>query len=118
MFGENDQVALTAPIPFEQAEHVPELSPLRESGEGLLPGDVGTIVDVLGKGKAFTVEFLVPDTYGYPVAITTVGPEQLRPATEKTWTIAGSGNTRLILSRYPHLETTPGRGNGLTSVYS
>ena len=83
MFGENDQVALTAPIPFEQAEHVPELSPLRESGEGLLPGDVGTIVDVHGKGKAFTVEFLVPDTYGYPVAITTVGPEQLRPATGK-----------------------------------
>ena len=83
MFNEFDLIALTVPIPFEQAGHIPELSPLRESGEGLLPGDVGTIVDASGDGKYFIVEFLVPDTYGYPVALTDVSPHQIRLATQQ-----------------------------------
>ena len=51
-----------------------------------MPGDVGTIIDIvniIGKGTFYTVEFLVPDSYGYPVAITTVEPQKMRPATEK-----------------------------------
>ena len=56
---------------------------MRESGEGLSPGDVGTIIDVYGEGEAFIVEFLIPDAYGYPVAITTVWPEQMRLATQQ-----------------------------------
>ena len=86
MFNEYDQIALTAPIAFKQVCHIPELSPLRESGEGLLPGDVGTIIDIVdikGRGKFYTVEFLVPDSYGYPVAITAVDPEKMRLATEE-----------------------------------
>ena len=86
MFNEYDHIALTAPIPLDEAEHIPELSPLRKFGEGLLPGDVGTIIDIVdiqGKGKYYTVEFLVPDSFGYPVAITTVRPEKMRLATEK-----------------------------------
>ena len=86
MFNEYDHIALTAPISFSEAEHIPELSPLRKSGEGLLPGDVGTIIDIIdihGKGIFYTVEFLVPDSYGYPVAITTVEPGKMRLATEK-----------------------------------
>ena len=86
MFSEYDHIALTAPISFEEAEHIPELSPLRKSQEGLLPGDVGTIIDIVdiqGRGTFYTVEFLVPDSYGYPVAITTIRPEKMRLATEK-----------------------------------
>ena len=86
MFNEYDRIALTGPISFEEAEHIPELSPLRKTGKGLLPGDVGTIIDIVdikGKGKFYMVEFLVPDSFGYPVAITTVSPEKMRLATEK-----------------------------------
>lgn len=85
MFKEYDHIALTASIAFEEAGHIPELSPLRKSGEGLLPGDVGTIVDIAdikGKGKFYTVEFVVPESYGYAVAITEVDPEKMRPATD------------------------------------
>lgn len=83
MFNEFEVVALTAPIPLENAGLISELSPLLELGEGLLPGDVGTIVDICGNGKGIIVEFLVPDTYGYPVAITTLEPSQIRLATDE-----------------------------------
>lgn len=84
MFSEFATVALTVPIPLAKAGHVPEKSPLRESAnpeEGLLPGDVGVIVDVCGEGKAFIVEFLEPD--GYLIALPTVYSYQIRPANEE-----------------------------------
>ena len=83
MFNEFEVVALTVPIPLENAGLISELSPLLELGEGLLPGDVGTIVDICANGEGITVEFLVPNTYGYPVALTTLGPGQIRLATEE-----------------------------------
>lgn len=86
MFNEFDCIALTQPITYEDAGHIPELSPLRLTGGGLLPGDVGTIIDIAdikGIGKCYTVEFLVPDSYGYPVAITAVDPEKMRLATKE-----------------------------------
>ena len=83
VFNERDLVALTVPIPLAEAGHVPEDSLLRKSGnyeEGLLPGDVGTIVDACGGGEAFTVEFLEPD--GCLIALPTVYSTQIRPATK------------------------------------
>ena len=84
VFNERDLVALTVPIPLDEAGHVPEDSPLRETGSpelGLLPGDVGTIVDTCGAGEAFIVEFLEPG--GCLIALPTVYPTQIRPATEE-----------------------------------
>ena len=84
MFNELDCVTLTAPIPLEKTWDIPKGSPLLDPsrpGQGLLPGDVGTIVYVQGGGAAFEVEFLEPG--GYTVAIATVLPGQLRPATQK-----------------------------------
>ena len=82
-FNEFDLVALTESITLSDAGHVPEDSPLRKTGrveEGLLPGDVGTIVDVCGGGEAFIVEFL--ETDGCLIALPTVYPNQIRLATE------------------------------------
>ena len=84
MFNEFDLVALTMPIPLAKAGHVPEKSLLRKSAspeDGLLPGDVGVIVDVCGGGEAFIVEFLEPE--GYLIALPTVYPQQIRLATEE-----------------------------------
>ncbi len=84
MFNEFDLVALTVPIPLSEAGHVPEDSPLRSMdglGAGLLPGDVGVIVDMCGEGEAFIVEFLEPE--GYLIALPTVHSSQVRPATEE-----------------------------------
>lgn len=84
MFHELDLVALVIPIPLDEAGHVPEDSPLRKTAaqeEGLLPGDIGTIVDTCGGGEAFIVEFLRPD--GRLIALPTVYPAQIRPATKE-----------------------------------
>ena len=89
VFNQRDLVALTVPIPLDEAGHVPEGSPLRKTGNheaGLLPGhvgsiDVGSIVDTWGGGEAFIVEFLDPD--GCLIALPTVYCAQIRPATEE-----------------------------------
>ena len=84
MFKELDLVTLITPIPIDGISDIPCDSPLLENAnqeKGLLPGDVGTIVCVLGKNEAFYVEFLEPD--GYTVAIAMVFPSQIRPATQK-----------------------------------
>ena len=86
MFNEFELITLIVAIPLEEIEHLPELSPLREFGDGLRPGDVGTIIDIVdipGKGRFHTVEFIVPDSFGYPVAITTVDSEKMRLATDE-----------------------------------
>ena len=84
MFKELDAIVLTTEIPLEHIWDIPPGSPLLEnsnSGEGLKAGDVGTIVYIQGAGEALEVEFLKPD--GYTVAIATVLPSQVRPATKK-----------------------------------
>ena len=84
MFKELDLVTLIAPIPIDRTSDIPFDSPLLKNGnpgEGLLPGDVGTIVCVLGNDEAFYMEFLEPDSY--TVAIAMVFPSQMRPATQE-----------------------------------
>ena len=84
VFNERDLVALTVPIPLDEPGHVPEASPLRKTGNheaGLLPGDVGSIVDTWGGGEALIVEFLDPD--GCLIALPTVYSTQIRPATKE-----------------------------------
>ncbi len=66
MLREHDQVVLTASV----------------SGDGnevLQPGDAGTIIHIHPEGQALVVEFLSLD--GETVAIATVLPSQIRPAT-------------------------------------
>ena len=80
MFKELDPIVLTAPIPLARTWDIPCASPLlkiSKPGEGLLPGDVGTIVHVQGDGVEYEVEFLEPS--GNTVAIATVLPGQMRP---------------------------------------
>lgn len=83
MFQELDAVTLIAPVPRGQIWDLPDGSPLLDSAgqnEGLLPGDIGTIVLDPGDGQAFDVEFMEPD--GYTVAIATVYSSQMRPVAE------------------------------------
>ena len=84
MFNELDVVTLTAAVAVKPGWRLPATSPLLKSDQAgaagqLRPGDVGTIVYVQGGGAAFEVEFLEPG--GYTVAIATVLPDQMRPAT-------------------------------------
>ena len=84
MFKELDTVALEASVPQEAIWHIPADSLLRNEdnrGNGLLPGDVGTLVHTHAGGEAFEVEFL--EQGGYTVAIATLAPSQIRLATEK-----------------------------------
>ena len=84
MFKELDIIALTSPIPRAHIWDIPSGSPLiRDSSpdEGLIKGDVGTIVYIQGSGEAFEVEFLEPG--GHTVAIATVLASQARPATKE-----------------------------------
>ena len=84
MFNELDTVTLTEPIPLESIFQVPDASPLLESdnqGDGLRPGDVGTIVHSYPEKDAFIVEFVEPG--GYTVALVDVLPSQIRPATDE-----------------------------------
>ena len=83
MFKEFEVVALTKRIPLNEIWDVPSYSPLREpddSGGGLLPDDVGTIVHIYSRGEAFEVEFMLPD--GYTAAQAVIAPSCLRRATE------------------------------------
>ncbi len=64
MFKEHDIVALTADIP----------------GEGLVAGDVGTIVSVYADGEAFEVEFM--GFKGETVALSTVPCDTVRALAE------------------------------------
>ena len=83
MFSELDKIALTTAIPLESIFDVPPESPLRESpnGGGLIPGDVGVVVDVQGGGEWLCVEFLESD--GYTAALANMPAACARPATER-----------------------------------
>lgn len=84
MFKEHDLITLTADIPLDKIFDVPSGSPLLEGNdnrEGLIPGDIGTVVCIYDKGEAFEVEFIEPS--GHTVAIATILPSQARPATKK-----------------------------------
>ncbi len=83
MFNELDVITLTEHISGDSIWNIPQSSPLLKDGavEGLLPGDVGTIVYVQGSGEAFEVEFL--EQGGWTVAIATVFPAQMRAASEE-----------------------------------
>jgi len=84
MFKEFEVVALTKRIPFGEIWDIPSYSPLCEPdnrGDGLMPGDVGTIVHIYPDGEAFEVEFMLPD--GYTAAQAVVAPSYLRTATER-----------------------------------
>jgi hypothetical protein len=49
--------------------------------EGLVAGDVGTVVHVYGEGEGFEVEFLTPS--GRTVAVATLDARDVREAGEK-----------------------------------
>ncbi len=59
MADEHDRIVLTEPVPHE----------------GLIEGDVGTVVHVYADGQAYEVEFIT-------VAVVTVGSAGVRPITE------------------------------------
>ena len=83
MFAELDKIALTTAIPLESIFDVPPESPLLDSpnGGGLMPGDVGIIVDVQGGGEWLCVEFL--EYGGYTVALADMPASRARLATER-----------------------------------
>ena len=83
MIAELDKVALTTAIPLESIFDVPPKSPLLDSpnGGGLMPGDVGTVVDVQGGGEWLCVEFL--EYGGYTAALANMPASRARPATER-----------------------------------
>jgi hypothetical protein len=60
MIKEHDRVVLTAAVPEQ----------------GLVPGDVGTVVHIYGENKAFEIEFLSLD--GETAAIATVEASKVR----------------------------------------
>ena len=84
MFAELDKIALTTALPLDYKFmiDVPPKSPLLDSpnGGGLIPGDVGTVVDVQGGGEWLCVEFL--EYGGYTVALADMPASCARPATE------------------------------------
>ena len=85
MFAELDKIALTTAIPldYEFMVDVPMKSLLQDSenGGGLMPGDVGIVVDVQGGGEWLCVEFL--ELSGYTVAVADMPSSYARPATER-----------------------------------
>ena len=82
MFAELDKIALTMAIPLESIFDVPPKSPLLSAnGGGLIPGDVGIVVDVQGGGEWLCVEFL--EWSGYTVALADMPASSARPATER-----------------------------------
>ena len=84
MFAELDKIALTTAIPLDYKFmiDVPPKSPLlSEDGGGLMPGDVGTVVDVQGGGEWLCVEFL--EYGGYTVALANMPSSRARAATER-----------------------------------
>ena len=82
MIAEHDVVTLTAAIPMDAVFGVPPKSPLMsENGGGLIPGDVGVVVDVQGGGEWLCVEFWESD--GYTVALADMPASYARTATER-----------------------------------
>ena len=83
MFAELDEITLTTAIPLESISDVPPDSPIWESpdGGGLIPGDVGIVVDVQGGGEWLCVEFL--EWSGYTAALVNMPASWARPATER-----------------------------------
>ena len=83
MFAELDKIALTTAIPLESISDVPPDSPIWDSpdGGGLIPGDVGIVVDVQGGGEWLCVEFL--EWSGYTAALVNMPASWARPATER-----------------------------------
>ena len=69
---------------FKEHERIVLISDILE--EGLVAGDVGTIVHVHPKEEAFVVEFMTLD--GNTAAIATVLPSQARLVTDKDITHA------------------------------
>ena len=69
---------------FKEHERIVLISDLLE--EGLVAGDVGTIVHIHPGGEAFVVEFMALD--GNTVAIATVLPSQARLVTDQDITHA------------------------------
>jgi hypothetical protein len=70
MISEHDRVVLTAPIPVE----------------GLVAGDVGTVVHLYGDGIACEVEFTTLE--GETAAVVTIEMAQLRPVGKREITHA------------------------------
>lgn len=70
MIKEHERVVLNAPIP----------------GEGLEPGDVGTVVHIYRDGLAYEVEFTTLE--GKTAAVVTVESSQVRPVGEREITHA------------------------------
>ena len=85
MFAELDKIALTTALPldYEFMVDVPMKDLLRDSenGGGLIPGDVGIVVDVQGGGEWLCVEFL--EWSGYTVALADMPASCVRLATER-----------------------------------
>ena len=70
MIREHERVILGATVP----------------GEGLEPGDVGTVVHVYGNGEAYEVEFVTLD--GHTAAVVTLEASQVRPVSRREITHA------------------------------
>ena len=68
MLREHERVVLTSSLP----------------DEGLVAGDVGTIVHVYGDDQAYEVEFVALD--GHTTAIATLEAQQVRPVTPRNMT--------------------------------
>ncbi|MEX0613254.1 MAG: DUF4926 domain-containing protein [Pirellulales bacterium] len=68
MLREHDRVVLTTSMP----------------GQGLVAGDVGTIVHVYHDGRAYEVEFVALD--GHTTAVVTLEENQVRPVTPRDMT--------------------------------
>lgn len=65
MIKEHDRVVLAATVPFE----------------GLVEGDVGTVVHVYRDGQAYEVEFMTLE--GKTVAVVTLEASQVRPVGQR-----------------------------------
>lgn len=70
MINEHERVVLTVTLP----------------GEGLAPGDVGTVVHVYRDGEAYEVEFVALD--GHTAAVVTLEAPQLRSVSHREITHA------------------------------
>jgi hypothetical protein len=68
MLREHERVVLTGSVP----------------AEGLVAGDVGTIVHVYGDAQAYEVEFVALD--GHTTAVATLEAHQVRPVTPRDMT--------------------------------
>ncbi len=70
MIKEHDRIVLTAPV----------------AKEGLVAGDVGTVVHIYADGKAYEVEFVALD--GHTKSVATIPTDHVRPVTSHDMTHA------------------------------